>query len=256
MNNFHDLAHTVNVINTTAIPHLYDILKNLYLHVGEYKLSTRTEDFAGWLLCDGRSLSRTRFKHLYDIIGTAFGAEDSDSFSLPDYRGRVMGFTGQSDNLSNRNLGVALGEESHVLTSNEMPGHIHTATASTDGAHTHTGSTGVDGAHTHTINDPGHTHSQTTINDDFNNSGTNPPGFSSDSAGTRVWNNINTATTGITINSSTNHTHTIASDGNHTHTITINSTGGNQGHNNMQPTLFGGNVFIFCGFLIPELTTV
>ena len=67
--------------------------------------------------------------------------------------------------------------------------------------------------HNHTassvVTDPGHTHSQTTINDDFNNSGANPPGFTQDSAGSRTWNNINSSTTGITVattveNSTTN----------------------------------------------------
>ena len=35
-------------------------------------------------------------------------------------------------------------------------------------------------------------------------------------------------------------------DGSHTHSI--NAQGGNQPHNNMQPTLFGGNVLIFAKF--------
>ena len=36
--------------------------------------------------------------------------------------------------------------------------------------------------------------------------------------------------------------------GSHTHTFTTANTGGGQAHNNMQPTLFIGNVFIFAGF--------
>jgi len=35
--------------------------------------------------------------------------------------------------------------------------------------------------------------------------------------------------------------------GGHTHTFTTNNTGGGLPHNNMQPTLFIGNVFIFSG---------
>ena len=35
--------------------------------------------------------------------------------------------------------------------------------------------------------------------------------------------------------------------GTHTHTFTTNNTGGGLPHNNMQPTLFIGNVFIFSG---------
>jgi len=92
-------------------------------------------------------------------------------------------------------------------------------------SHTHAGTTATIGSHTHTINDPGHTHTQTTTNDDFNNSGGDPPGFTGDSAGTRTWSNISTSTTGITINAS----------GEHNHTFTTNSTGGGGSHNNMQP---------------------
>lgn len=38
--------------------------------------------------------------------------------------------------------------------------------------------------------------------------------------------------------------------GNHSHTIS--SQGGGQAHNNMQPTLFGGNYFIFAGIQYNE----
>lgn len=227
MNNLNDLTYAVNVINNHTLPTFHDILHHLALHVGEYKLSAREEDFRGWLLCDGRSISRTHYPGLFDVIGTKFGADDDDTFKLPDFRGRVIGQPGQGDGLSNRLMGDIVGAETHTLTGLEMPSHLHTGTTTSNGSHTHT------------VNDPGHTHTQTTINDDFNNSGINPPGFTSDSAGSMTWNNINSSTTGITINSA----------GAHTHTFTTNSTGGGQAHNNMQPTLFGANVFIFGGYI-------
>jgi microcystin-dependent protein len=199
---------------------------NIGLHIGEYKWSSRTTDYNGWLKCDGRSISRQEYSELFDIIGTSFGSNDSTTFKLPDLRGRVMGGIGQGSGLTNRVMGAAVGTETHILTSTEMPNHSHTGTVDSSGAHTHT------------ITDPGHTHSQTTINDDFNNSGTNPPGFTQDSAGSRTWNNINSSTTGITVNSS----------GAHTHTFTTNTTGGGEAHNNMQPTTFVGNVFIYAKF--------
>lgn len=40
---------------------------------------------------------------------------------------------------------------------------------------------------------------------------------------------------------------TVAGSGSHVHTFTTNSTGGGLAHNNMQPTLFIGNVFIYSG---------
>jgi microcystin-dependent protein len=137
----------------------------------------------------------------------------------PDLRGRFVLSQGQGSGLTNRLINQIGGAETHTLTVQEMP------------SHTHTGSTDLAGTHTHTINDPGHTHTQTTVNDDYNNSGTYPdltkPSYPNyDSAGTNTWTDtINSSTTGITINSA----------GEHSHPFTTNSTGGGQAHNNMPP---------------------
>lgn len=226
MNNIQALADCLHTVNCKTIPSIYYLLNNISLHIGEYKWSSRTNDFSGWLKCDGRSLSRTEYSELFDIIGTSFGADDSDTFKLPDLRGRVMGAIGQGSGLTNRVLGANVGEETHILTTGEMPQHSHTGTTSSNGNHSHS------------ITDPGHMHTQTTINDDFNSSGASPPGFAADSAGSVTWSNINSATTGISINS----------NGAHTHIFTTSDIGGNQAHNNMQPTTFVGNVFIYAKF--------
>jgi microcystin-dependent protein len=190
-----ELAHRYN-----TLPFRQFVYGPGIIHVGEYKWSARTTDFAGWLLCDGRELEKSKFPELFEIIGTSFGTPVSASnFTLPDMRGRVMGAMGAGAGLTNRTMGSRTGTERHQLTVDEMP------------------------SHSHQVNDPGHQHTQTTVNDDFNNSGVNPPGFTRDSAGAMTWNNINEAFTGIT----------------------VASAGGNLTHNNMQPTLFVGNVFIF-----------
>jgi microcystin-dependent protein len=227
MNNLQALTDCFHALNIKTYRVIHDLFGNLSFHVGEYKWSSRVNDFNGWLKCDGRSLSREDYAELFEVLGTSFGADDSLTFKLPDLRGRVMGCVGQGSGLTNRTLGALVGQETHTLISNEIPGH------------THTGTTNSSGSHTHGITDPGHTHSQTTINDDFNSSGASPPGFVADSAGTRTWNNINSNTTGITVNS----------DGSHIHTFTTNSTGGGLPHNNMQPTAFVGNVFIFAKYI-------
>ena len=192
------------------------------------------------------------YAELFQIIGTTFGADDDDTFKLPDFRGRVVGQPGQGVGLTNRALGTIIGEETHTLSLTELPSHNHTGTTSTTGGHVHTASTGASGAHTHTITDPGHTHTQTTINDDYNNSGASPPGFAADSAGTQTWNNINASTTGITVNSAGSHTHTVTVEesGSHSHTLTTSYVGSGNAHNIMQPTLFGANVLIFTGKLV------
>jgi microcystin-dependent protein len=178
----------------------------------------------GWLICDGREISKTTYSDLFDVIGTKYGsASNSNNFKLPDLGERIpSGFKSGTNSLGNTG-----GNSSITLTTGQLPSHTHTGTIASDGSHTHTGTSDSNGLHSHTITDPGHTHSQTTVNDDFNNSGTSPPGFSADSAGSRTWNNISNAYTGISINQDGAHTHTFttASNGSHSHSISISNSG-------------------------------
>jgi microcystin-dependent protein len=222
------------------------------VEVGDYKYSARVADASGWLLCDGRSLLRSEFAALYAALGDAFGPSGGSTFSLPDCRGRVAGAVGAFAACEPaRAFGERVGRETHTLTSPELPSHSHEGATQTAGAHGHAASSASAGAHSHGVTDPGHTHSQTTINDDFNSSGASPPGFAADSAGTRVWNNINSAVTGVSIDSAGAHTHaiTVDSDGAHAHAFTTNAAGGGEPHPIMQPTLFIGHVFIYSGVL-------
>jgi microcystin-dependent protein len=141
----------------------------------------------GWALCDGTN-------------GT------------PDLRGRFILSAGNGTGLTSRTIGQTGGEENHTLTTSEMP------------SHSHTGTTDSNGSHSHSINDPGHTHTWNhgTESDDSGSGGsyseyTNIPGS--------VSGVIANATTGISINT----------NGDHTHTITTNNTGSGDAHNNMPP---------------------
>lgn len=168
---------------------------------------------SGWLLCDGSSKSRSEYAELFSILQTTYGSLNATSFNVPDLCGRTIIGVGTGAGLTTRSLGAKDGEEQHTLTLNEIPSHSHSGTTSSEGSHTHTAT------------DSGHTHTQTTINDDYNSSGGNPPGFVGDSAGSKTWSNINTGYANITV----------ASSGVHTHTMTTDSKGGSQSHNIMQP---------------------
>jgi microcystin-dependent protein len=86
-----------------------------------------------YALCYGQAVSRTDYAALFAVIGVTFGGGDgSTTFNLPDARGRVvagkddMGGTAASRLMSiSSALGSAGGEESHMLTVNEMPTHNH-----------------------------------------------------------------------------------------------------------------------------------
>ncbi len=180
-------------------------------HVGDYKFSARNDDFHGWLLCDGRSMSIDDFPGLNEIIGSSFGGDAGNGlFYLPDLRGRVPAAIGQAENVD-RVLGLAIGSETHTLTVNELPSHTHTGTTASNGAHNHGGVTGS------------------------STPSSGAQGITAVGGGNDVGEDNGS------------HAHSISTDGNHAHTFTTNATGSNVAHSNMQPTLFIGNMFIFSG---------
>jgi microcystin-dependent protein len=64
---------------------------------------------AGWLLCDGSSVSRTTYANLFSVIGTTHGSGDgSTTFSLPDGRGRVIAGKGDMGGTAAGRLNVNL----------------------------------------------------------------------------------------------------------------------------------------------------
>jgi microcystin-dependent protein len=98
---------------------------------------------AGWLLCDGSSVSRTQYAALFAAIGTSAGAGDgSGTFNLPDYRGLFLrGFdqgNGADPNGAARtamNAGGNTGDEVGTVESDAFASHAHSVT---DPGHTHT----------------------------------------------------------------------------------------------------------------------
>lgn len=79
----------------------------------------------GWLLCDGRAVSRTEYAELFKAIGTEHGSGDgSTTFNLPNPKGRTLVGKNSSDT-DFKKLGKSGGEKTHTLTVSEMPNHGH-----------------------------------------------------------------------------------------------------------------------------------
>ena len=216
---------------------------------------------SGWLLCNGAAVSRTTYAALYAIIGTTYGSGNgSSTFNLPDMQGRfLLGVN------SDHARGTKGGEESHILTVDEMPSHTHTQNAHN---HSASGSSASAGAHTHTltVNSGGnHNHSASSGSAGSHRHtwlwGTNGPANGDNiMAGWGGVNSSNAYTDGlqialagahthsITVNSGGSHNHsgTAQSAGAHSHTISVSvnsttatnqNTGGGKAHNNMPPYL-------------------
>lgn len=61
-------------------------------------LPSFASSMSGYLLCNGAAVSRTTYKNLFAVIGTAFGAGNgSTTFNLPDFRNKT--FWGANGNL-------------------------------------------------------------------------------------------------------------------------------------------------------------
>ena len=82
----------------------------------------------GYMICDGRELSRTDYSDLFDVIGTNYGVGNgSTTFNIPNLTGRVPVGINSADSTF-ENLGNSGGEKTHTLTTNEMPSHTHIPT--------------------------------------------------------------------------------------------------------------------------------
>ena len=174
--------------------------------VSDYKWSARTTDFDGWLLCDGRAIFRDAYPALFAVIGTSFGTGDgSTTFNIPNAQGRVC-----SSVMAGRTLGLTVGEETHTLAASEMPSHNHSASSDTAANHTHTFQDAYFAERTATT------------------TGT----FAGSSTGVDFDNGLFTRA-GVT-----------DPGGSHSHNISIAASGGGAAHNNMQPTIYIGNLFI------------
>ncbi|KZL12671.1 Phage Tail Collar Domain protein [Pseudovibrio axinellae] len=85
----------------------------------------------GWAFCDGQILPINQNQSLYSLLGTTYGGDGVTSFALPDFRGRTPIHVGASNGIFH-SQGQKSGQETHTLSSAEMPQHRHSFYASTE----------------------------------------------------------------------------------------------------------------------------
>jgi microcystin-dependent protein len=203
----------------------------------------------GWLIADGRAVSRTTYSALFAVLGTYWGAGDgSTTFNLPASNGRAAigpgtvvdtngtsitySFTQKTGAVTNAVAQVHL--PNITLTSNTTGSHSHggatvsagpwNVASDNQGMHTHTGLTGNQNAnHIHTgTTDPQGDHAHT-----VNAWGAVGGGAAVAAGGIATGNSITTSTTGAHFHNVTTstesgvHQHAILADGAHTHVVTV-----------------------------------
>lgn len=225
---------------------------------GDLKPTARASAPAGWLLCDGSTVSRTTYAALFSAIGTTYntGGEAGTDFRLPNGVGRSLigAGTGTAGDATAHARGAYGGTETQDLTIANLPAHDH-------GAATGSQTTGI------SINNTTATGTVAANTDTFSGTtaATNPL-LPNAGVGTAVnpsalfggGGYTNSITSGITGYNGTalNHTHTFSgTTAGHAHTLTMNahahtitdaghthtiaSQGSGTKHNNLSPFFVG-----------------
>ena len=173
-------------------------------YIGEIKLFAGNFAPRYWVFCSGELLAVSQFESLFAIIGNTYGGDGKTTFAVPDLRGRAVMGVGTGIGLTPRSLGSHVGHENITLNTNEIPAHRHQA-AMSDGK-----------ADLYTSANPGR--SETPSENDA---------ISADGGGAAFIYGPGPADVKMVSTSVQNVSGT----------ITTALTGGNQSHDNMQPSL-------------------
>jgi len=164
----------------------------------------------GWALCEGQLLSINQNQALFSILGTIYGGDGRTTFALPDLRGRGPISSGNGPGLPSYRQGSRSGQATHVVNLLELPSHGHHTTATISGNVT----VGVNNEPSDGSTNPAGNLLGNSVAPTGNAAGGNNGKYNGDDA-TALLGGVSIA--GLRAN------------------VTVNNTGGNQAHNNMQP---------------------
>jgi microcystin-dependent protein len=81
---------------------------------------------AGWMFCDGSTMSISENETLFQLIGTTYGGDGQSTFDLPDLRGRAPVHQGTDPSTGTSfTLAEQAGVETVTLTTQQTPVHSH-----------------------------------------------------------------------------------------------------------------------------------
>ena len=182
----------------------FEPIKTPIIPTGTIEMFASSVAPIGWLICDGSIVSRIAFSDLFKIIGTTYGAGNSNNtFTLPDMRGRFPIGVGAGSGLTTRTLAATVGAETATLAQTNLPSHTHTASVGTESVtHTHTGTSGGESTnHNHYFSHTAGTSGSYGLFDSATASSSGQP-----NTGGIQQNHTHATTTG---NESANHTHSV-----------------------------------------------
>jgi len=96
--------------------------------IGEIRLFTCNFAPKGWAPCNGQLLSIAQNTALFSLLGVTYGGDGKTNFALPNLQGRTPVNPGNGVG-----YGEMGGEETHILTTAELPAHTHQAIGGSDG---------------------------------------------------------------------------------------------------------------------------
>jgi len=199
----------------------------------------------GWLICDGRSVSRTTYSQLFAAIGTAWGAGDgSTTFNLPPANGRAAVGAGTVTDSNGISRAYTFASRSGTLTytlkqvnlpaynmsTDYMAGHSHAGSTANGGAHIH--ATDTQGVHLHSASTGtagwhGHTGATDPVGDHAHTVGLHAFGYGAAPGSYLVMSDVfGGASYATSANGAHAHNLNTTGAGDHTHSVTIDVSGG------------------------------
>lgn len=79
----------------------------------------------GWMSCEGQLLSIAEYSALFALVGTDYGGDGTNTFALPDLRGRAIIGQGQGPGQPFFPVGARQGTTSVTLSASQLPPHTH-----------------------------------------------------------------------------------------------------------------------------------